>query len=113
MSARPLLAALLLAGCAVVTPVELGWRQDMPGFQMQRIEWNHIEGDDARYRLRNLCGRWSPNLLACAIRIREGGQCVVFSVLTEEEAKRFYMASEGWSLWDHEVRGHCAGWTHD
>lgn len=110
-----------LQGCAsVVTPESLGWRQDMPGFQMQRLEWNVITGDDARTRLQNRCGRWGYNLLACVIRIREGGQCVAFSILTEEEAKRFYMVHEGQSLHEHELM-HCgvvngvstgSGWAH-
>jgi hypothetical protein len=117
MIARLLLVSLLPA-CAVTTPAELGWRMDMPNFRVQKIEWNHVDG---RRNLDALCGLgplWRGN--ACAVRIIEGGQCIVFSTLREDEAKRVRVWADGWSLWDHEL-AHCGvvngkniggGWTH-
>lgn len=113
---KALLASLVLASCAATkSPAELGWRQDMPQFQLKRVEWNVITGPNARERLKGLCGLWYYPL-ACAVRIVEGGQCIVFSTRTEEEAKRIALWNEGWSLWDHEL-AHCGhgvggGWTH-
>ena len=113
-------AMYLIEGCAAVTtPVELGWRQDMPNFKFQRLEWNLVAHPKG---LKALCGLPSVwNGKACVIRLNEGGQCIAFSTLTEEQARREYIVHEGWSLWDHEVRGHCGyrddgnhvgGWAH-
>lgn len=106
-----------LEGCAAPPkPADLGWRQDMPQFQLKRVEWNVIAEPNARERLGTLCGLgYYP--LACVVRIVEGGQCIVFSRYTEDQAKRIPIWEEGWSLWDHEVVGHCGkgvggGWTH-
>jgi hypothetical protein len=108
---RPLLILMVaMTGCAVTTPADLGWTQDAPDFRMTKLEWNVVDGQQ---NLRHLCGldnAWKGQ--ACAIRIREGGLCVVFSTFTEEEAKRVRIWTEGWSLWAHEVTGHCAGWGH-
>jgi hypothetical protein len=112
MRLRRLLLVLLVSmtGCAVTTPADLGWTQDAPDFRMTKLEWNLVNGQQ---NLRHLCGlgnAWTGK--ACAIRIRESGVCVVFSTFTEEEAKRVRIWTEGWSLWAHEVTGHCAGWGH-
>jgi hypothetical protein len=104
-----LLPILLLSGCAVTTPLELGWTHDAPDFRLQRLEWNVVE---SRRHMTALCAMpssWEGQ--ACAIRIRESGLCVVFSTMTEEEAKRVPIWHEGWSLHAHEM-AHCSGWGH-
>jgi hypothetical protein len=111
MRLRRLLLILMVAmtGCAVTTPLELGWTHDAPDFRLQSVEWNVV----APHLLKPLCGMdnaWKGQ--ACAIRIREGGLCVVFSVLSEQQAKDYYLVYEGWSLWAHES-AHCQGWGHN
>jgi hypothetical protein len=91
-----LLPILLLSGCAVTTPLELGWTHDAPDFR-------HMTA------LCAMPSSWEGQ--ACAIRIRESGLCVVFSTMTEEEAKRVPIWHEGWSLHAHEM-AHCSGWGH-
>jgi hypothetical protein len=112
MRLRRLLLILMVAmtGCAVTTPADLGWTQDAPDFRMTKLEWNVVDGQQ---NLRHLCGLGNAwNGKACAIRIREGGLCVVFSVLSEQQAKDYYLVYEGWSLWAHES-AHCQGWGHN
>jgi hypothetical protein len=111
MRLRRLLLVLMLSmtGCAAVHPLDLGWVHSAPDFRLQSVEWNVVSPS----MLRPLCGMdnaWKGQ--ACAIRIRERGQCVIFSTMGAEEAKRYYIVHEGWSLWAHEVTGHCAGWGH-
>jgi hypothetical protein len=105
---RRLLLVLMVAmtGCAVTTPSELGWTRT--DYRMQSLEWNVV----APHLLKPLCGMdnaWKGK--ACAIRIRERGQCVVFSTMGEEEAKRVRIWNEGWSLHAHEI-AHCEGYDH-
>lgn len=107
------LIALALAGCADFP--HYGWHQDMPQFHMQRLEWNHVTGSETRQRVANLCGLEKPRQ-SCAIRILEGGQCVVFSIFSEDEARRV-MLVDGMTARAHEIEGHCGekrggGWTH-
>jgi hypothetical protein len=109
----PVLLACLATGCADFP--HYGWQQDMPQFQMKRLEWNQITGPDARRRVANLCGLEKPRS-ACAIRIIEGGQCVVYSIYSEPEAAWKY-GDDGMTVRQHEVEGHCGekrggGWTH-
>jgi hypothetical protein len=110
MRLRRLLLILMvcMAGCAV-QPADLGWTHDAPDFRFQRLEWNVVE---SRRHMTALCAMpssWAGQ--ACAIRIRESGLCVVFSTMTEEEAKRTPIWNEGWSLHAHEM-AHCNGWGH-
>jgi hypothetical protein len=106
MRLRRLLLILLVSGCAT-QPADLGWTRT--DFQLQTVEWNVV----APHLLRPLCGMDNAwNGKACAIRIRERGQCVVFSTLTEQQAKDYYIVHEGWSLWAHES-AHCQGWGHN
>lgn len=104
-----LLSLLLTAtGCAAFEPE---WKEDMPGFRMQSFEWNHISGTDAQRRLQNRCGRdpdgptADPWLTSCSFRIREGGQCVVFSLYSVEQAK-VVRGSDWMTAYAHERR-HC------
>lgn len=94
-------ACILLAGCAI-NPTD-GWVREHD-FTMQRLEWNHITGPDAYRRMSNLCGD-APHLMGCAFRIKEGGQCVVFSIYSQEQA-HFVKTRDGMSLSEHEGR-HC------
>jgi hypothetical protein len=107
MRLRRLLLILMVAmtGCAT-QPADLGWTRT--DFQLQTVEWNVV----APHLLKPLCGMdnaWKGK--ACAIRIRERGQCVVFSTMGEEEAKRVRIWNEGWSLHAHEI-AHCEGYDH-
>jgi hypothetical protein len=94
-----LLLALLLTGCAATD----GWYREFD-FTMQRLEWNHITGPNAYQRMVNLCGD-APVLMGCAFRIKEGGQCVVFSIYSQEQA-RLVRTKAGVSLEADEL-GHC------
>lgn len=105
--------AQYLAGCA-----SAGWHRDMPNFQFQRLEWNHIQGPDARQLLDNLCAigpRWKGG--ACVIRVVEGGQCIVFSLYSQEHARTVDVSATE-TLESHEL-AHCGigmpqpgGWAH-
>lgn len=140
------IVAIALAGCSIMGRGEqptdfkiagVHWYVDRPDFVMSEgararheIQWNVVPEDpnvslwtrraDAMDRLRALCGyddpRWSR--MACTFRIQERAQCVVFSLLTKEEAARYVLNVEGDDLYTHELR-HCgigmpvaAGWTH-
>lgn len=104
---RTLLILLVIAsGCAV-------WVVDRPGYQMKKLEWVHLIGDDAHRRLRNLCANDVVGQLACAFRIQGSGICLVYSIYSLEEAKRIYVVG-GDTLYQHEVGddkvpGHCGG----
>ena len=98
-----ILASFLFAA----TPQNLGWHQEFD-FRVQRIEWNVTDSVD----MHNRCAlTFEPWRKACVVRIVEGGQCIVYSTLTQEEAKRVYLPHEGWSLYQHEVEGHCGKGT--
>lgn len=107
------LALLLLSGCTVFdTPA---WTVDLPGYRFQRAEWTVLHSTQA---VANRCGLDTPRT-ACAIRIREGGQLLVYSIYTEEQAKRI-RGIDGLTVHEHELRhggifdgvnvGN--GWTH-
>lgn len=118
-----LLPILLLSGCAVLTsehPTDvrvagLHWYVSAPDFRYQRTEWNVVKDHTM---LRAMCGKdWSWRGDACVVRINEGGQCVVFSLLTERQAKDHEVYG-GDTVYQHERR-HCglgmpsaAGWSH-
>jgi hypothetical protein len=117
--------ALALAGCANLgeqpTDLEvasLHWYRDAPTFRAARVEWNAVKGPDAMQRLVNLCAKDPRDVgQACTFRIREGGQCVVFSLLDEDEAA-IALTANGERLRTHELR-HCGlgmpspgGWDH-
>jgi hypothetical protein len=126
---------LLLSGCALKPGQHLierdVWEVDVPAFRLQRVEWRHVQGGEAYPRLARLCSvnrpgetinqaaeRWmATGGIACAVRVVEGGQCVVTSLLSEEAAKRRPERS-GETIYSHELR-HCGigmptpgGWTH-
>jgi hypothetical protein len=130
-----LFLTLLLSSCALKPGQHLierdVWEVDVPAFHFQRLEWRHIHGGDAYPRLARVCAtnrpgetidqaaeRWmAAGRIACAMRIVEGGQCVVTSLMSEERAKTFPERS-GESLYAHELR-HCGvgmpapgGWRH-
>lgn len=103
-------AMYLLEGCATV-----GWHRDIPNFRVQRVEWNVVASRDL---LRAVCGQ-APAWLgaACAVRIIEGGQCVVFSVYSQELARTVDLSASE-TLEGHELK-HCGigmpesgGWAH-
>lgn len=104
-----LVLQVLLTGCAT-------WEVDRPGFQMKALEWVHVTGENAQQRLENLCGkpaRSNGRVLACAIRIRESGLCLVYSLYSQVESHYVY-PWDGHSLYQHEVGttdvpGHCGG----
>lgn len=98
---RTIVLSLLVTGC-VSTPTD-GWQREFD-FRMQRAEWNHISGPNAHQRMVNLCGD-APHLMGCAFRIKEGGQCVVFSTYSEEQA-HLVKTRDGMSLHSHEY-AHC------
>ena len=104
---RTLLVSLvLLSGCAT-------WEVDRPGFQMKALEWVHVEGENAQQRLQNLCAVHGQVLSGCAIRIKESGLCLVYSIYSQVDAHYVY-TWDGHSLYQHEVGtpnvpGHCGG----
>lgn len=104
------LALLLLSGCVAF---DHAWEVDMPDFQMQRVEWHVLESPR---HVANRCGIDTPRT-ACVIRIREGGQCIVYSIYTLERAQQI-RGIDGLTVYDHEVGppqaryGHCNGLTH-
>lgn len=100
---RAALLGLLLAGCAAF---DVQWRVDMPDYRMQKLEWHVLHSARA---VANRCGLDAPRP-ACSIRIREGGQCLVYSIYTQEQAKNV-RALEGGSVYTHEVDEHCGGGT--
>lgn len=122
-----LLAALFLPACAIYgeQPTDtviagLHWYRDLPAFQMKRLEWNQVTGPDALVRTTRLCGVDPSRELkaACSIRIIEGGQCIVYSIYSEDEA-RIARDGSGEPLRKHEVDEHCGagmsgggGWNH-
>lgn len=126
MNARALFLAVALAGCASQGGLERAgyheragrmWYVDAPEFTMRAVEWNHVAGADARKRLGNLCGDPGMTGDACAIRLRESGLCLVYSIHSENEAKRFRELT-GETFYAHEL-GHCGkgmprpgGWSH-
>lgn len=138
--------AVGLSGCAVLgrgeqpTDIRIGglsWYIDRPEFVMSErargryeVRWNVVEQDrsvawwlrkaDAMTRLRNLCGYDDPewDRLACTLRITERAQCVVYSILTPEQAELYTINHGQDSVYRHELR-HCgigmpvaAGWKH-
>jgi hypothetical protein len=120
----PLLVATI-SGCAGFgeqpTDLELAglhWYRDAPAFRAAHVEWNAVKGPNAFQRLVNLCGKDPRDVgQACTFRIREGGQCVVFSLLDEDEAAAA-LTVNGERLRTHELR-HCGlgmpapgGWNH-
>lgn len=117
---RTLLASLALAGCAHPTD-RLTWVRDMPDFQLRRVVWNHIQGERVQARMQNLCAdsqRLRHDHYACVVRIREGGQCVVYSIYSEAEAKSAQTPTRD-TVYGHEVGKHCGrdmlgggGWKH-
>ncbi len=119
-----LLITFILSSCAVFTRGEqptdvkianLHWYISAPDFKVESFKWNVIDTKD---RLNTLCGAdwtWSGN--ACTVRIIAGGQCIIFSTLTESEAEKHFTTG-GDSVKIHERR-HCgvgmpsaAGWSH-
>lgn len=119
--------ALGLAGCGVMGRGEqpddlviarMHWYRDAPGFRMQELDWQHIAGFDAPRRLANLCGKdWSFTGRSCAYRVPQGGLCLVYSLLSQQQARHARDAS-GESIELHELR-HCGvnlpvhgGWAH-
>lgn len=113
-TARRLLLSCLVLACVVnVGCASLGWHKDLPDFRFQKLEWNVVEPKN----LRAVCGlplSWRGE--ACAVRIIEGGQCVVFSIHTQEQARFQISATE--TLEQHELK-HCGigmpshgGWSH-
>lgn len=119
--------ALGLAGCGALGQGEqpgdlviarMHWYRDAPGFLMHDLEWHHITGPDARTRLANLCGKdWPFGSRSCAFRVPQGGLCLVYSLFSQEEARRARDAT-GESIELHELR-HCGvnlpvhgGWAH-
>lgn len=113
---RAALLALLLSGCAIngelptdtVINGSHWYKQPFP-FAFQRLEWNHITGggyDERMDRVARLCGFDPPSFSqGCALRVAENGQCVVFSIYSETEAKRVRDPG-GETHFEHETR-HC------
>ena len=120
---RLLLCALVaLSGCAVLReqPTDakiagLHWFVSLPDFRVRERTWTVV---NSKQMLDVVCGTdWSWNGKACVIRIIEGGQCLVFSTLTVDQAEA-YITFGGDSLLTHEYR-HCGdgmpsvgGWSH-
>ena len=119
--------ALGLAGCSVMgwgeqpddlVIARLHWYRDAPDFRMHELEWQQISGPDAPTRLANLCGKdWTSAGRSCAFRVPAGGLCLVYSLLSQDEARHARDAT-GESVELHELR-HCGvnlpshgGWTH-
>ena len=120
-----LLLALLLSGCVVTyRPNAYEWYADAAPSDYYR--WEVV--DDLALCGRAMADSWTG--WACAIRLsqgvirpgdkridggpvtaEEGRLCVIFSSMSEEEAKRVPSKWETRSLWDHEMQ-HCAGYAH-
>lgn len=120
------LATALAAGCAAlgrgeqpsdVVVARMHWYRDAPGFRMLDLDWKQVSGPEAPRRLANLCGRDGFGARACAYRVPQEGLCLVYSTLSQEQARHARDAS-GESIETHELR-HCGvnqpihgGWTH-
>lgn len=119
------LLLLLLAGCAVTyRPNAYEWYQDMPPSDYYR--WEVLDGLSPCGGA--AAGGWTG--WACAIRLsrgvilpgdkridggavnaEEGRLCIIYSTMSEEEAKRVQSKWEQRSLFAHEMQ-HCAGYAH-
>lgn len=123
---KPIILALLLAGCAVTyRPNAYEWYADMPPSEYYR--WEVV--DDPELCGRTVADAW--NGWACApvrlnagvirpgdkridggpVTAEEGRLCVVFASMSEETAKRVQSKWETRSLFAHEMQ-HCAGYAH-
>jgi len=51
----------------------------------------------------------NPNAVACAVYL--GVMCDIYSIYSEEEAKR-QIDGDGMTIFDHEYK-HCDGWIHN
>jgi hypothetical protein len=96
-----LIALVLLPGCAT----DYQWYLEKP--PSTRYEWIVVKYQN----LLSLCKAPDTmrNLGACAHQY-DDGLCVIWSHMTEDEAKRA-MSGDGIDLWTHELR-HCEGWRH-
>jgi hypothetical protein len=93
----------LLFGCS-----DYQWTQIRP--PSESYEWKVIASKDELHKVCAIELERVPRLAACAFQIRESGKCVVFSLYSEEEARRQY-AGDQLSLWEHEMK-HCQGFRH-
>lgn len=109
------LALYQLPGCAMrgeqstdLVVSRLHWYRDMSNFRFQKSEWNVISGPNKYQRLANLCAGGDNQFMstACTVRIKEGGQCVTFSVYTREQARYDVLDGSGEPLETHEL-SHC------
>jgi hypothetical protein len=91
------LILLLLSGCAS-TPY---WTQAGP--PSKEYVWTR----ESSANISELCS----GHLACAFQIKQTGVCWIYSVFSEEQAKR-EQSNDG-ALWlrEHELK-HCNGWAH-
>lgn len=113
---RVITVSLLAAACASIEAPRGTWYVDAPDFRMTSYEWVVIDDRDPERedeRLEALCwiprDRDVPGLHACALRV-PGGHCLVYSDMTEKEAKRTF-TKWGDTYYDHEIKGHCGGGT--
>jgi hypothetical protein len=105
------LLCILLSGCALQPGQYLiardVWVRDMD-FEFKRLEWVHVTGPDAWERTARLCRDDPDDFMrkgstTCAIRIKESGLLLVYSIFSEERAKTFQDMS-GESVYVHELR---------
>ena len=121
------LLALLLAGCVQLAPNAYEYFEDGHG-KTDYYRWTVVQPDEFRH----LCGFIAPSTFngggACAIRLqqaviqpgdrsiytripvkkaKDGRLCVVFSTVSEGEAKRMMDKYNERDLWSHEVVMHC------
>lgn len=97
---------LAMAGCAMF--------EAPAGYGLQWIRVDAARPLTAWMRLadvHSICAQPSSwNGVACAHRVENVPECVVYSTFTEEEARRAWW-HDGLTVYDHEKK-HCDGWDH-
>jgi len=93
----------LLFGCA-----DYEWRKVSP--PSTSYEWTVIGSKDELHKVCGINMERVPRLAACAFQIHETKKCWIYSVHSEEEAKRVY-AGDQLNLREHEMK-HCQGFRH-
>jgi hypothetical protein len=97
------LLLILLAGCS-----QYEWTGKFP--ESKEYEWVVVHN---KLSLHNVCAisfDKNPTLAACAFQIQESGKCYIYSIWTEDEARRV-RDLDGESIYEHEKR-HCKGERH-
>ncbi len=124
---KPIILALLLAGCVQLAPNAYEYFEDGHG-KTDFYRWTVVAREDFPHR----CGFLAPSAWngggACAIRLqqavvqpgdrsiytriavkqaKEGRLCIVYATMSENEAKRMLDKYQERDLWSHEVVMHC------